>query len=68
MNPTPQQIKEARLAAGPKHLTQAAAAKMCRVTTAGYKHWEGGVRKMSQSTWELFQIRIKEREDEQSNN
>ena len=54
MNPSPSQIKKARHLAG---LTQSQAAKLCCVTLGGYQHWEYGVRKMSESTWELFEIK-----------
>jgi len=54
VSPSPTLIKKARADAG---LTQAQAAKLCRVTLGGYKHWEYGVRRMSGSSWELFRIK-----------
>ena len=54
MNPTTNQIKQARSNAG---LTQAQAAELCHVTLGGFQHWEYGLRKMSPATWELFKIK-----------
>lgn len=56
MIPSPKQIKEARQLAG---ITQTEAAELCFVTKSGFQHWEYGVRKMSLSVWELFQIKVK---------
>ena len=55
MNPTPDQIKQARHSAG---LTQSQSAELCHVTRAGYQHWEYGIRKMPSATWELFLIKL----------
>lgn len=56
-NPTPAEIRAARLAAG---LTQAEAAKL--VHAASYRtwqEWESGRRKMPAAKWELWKMLTK---------
>ena len=50
-NPTPEQVKEARLAAG---LIQEEAAKVVYCTRTEWQRWEYGKRKMHPARWELF--------------
>lgn len=51
MNPTPEQVRKARIAAG---LTQKQAAELIYCTRAAWQHWEYGVRKMSRLEYEAF--------------
>lgn len=53
-NPTPEQVRAARAAAG---LTQTAAAAVVHSTLSGWQRWEQGERKMHPGLWELFQIK-----------
>jgi DNA-binding transcriptional regulator YiaG len=53
MNPTPQQIKQARLTAG---LTQQATADLLSVSIKTVQSWEGGWRKIRPPTWRLFNL------------
>jgi DNA-binding XRE family transcriptional regulator len=53
MNPTPAQIKQARLTAG---LTQQAAADLCGLSIKTWQAYEGGWRKIRPATWKLFQL------------
>jgi len=53
--PTPQQIKQARLDSG---LTQTQAAKLVHAGLRTFQHWESGNRTMSKSNWELFIIKL----------
>ncbi len=60
-NPTPEQIREIRLASG---LTQTAAAKLVYCTLAAWQKWEdstGGdsARTMPAAAWALFLIRAR---------
>ena len=55
MNPTPQQIKEARTTAG---LTQQAAADLVGVSIKSWQAYEGGWRNIRPATWQLFQLLI----------
>ncbi len=62
-NPTPEQIRETRLASG---LTQTAAAKLVYCTLAAWQKWEdstGGdsARVMPAAAWALFLIRARHR-------
>jgi len=54
MNPTKEEVKQARIDAG---LTQRRAADMLYVTETTWKSWEYGTNKMSQANWELFNIK-----------
>lgn len=53
-NPNPNEIKEARQAAG---LTQTQAAKLVHVVLSSWQRWEAGERKMHPAYWELFLIK-----------
>lgn len=53
-NPTPDEIKAAREAAG---LTQTAAGELVHTTCRGWQLWEAGDRRMHPAFWELFQIK-----------
>ena len=53
-NPTPQEIKQARLNAG---LTQKQCADMVHVNIRSWQKWEGGERPMNLAAWELFLIK-----------
>ena len=53
MNPTPTQIKQARLDAG---LTQQAAADLVGVSIKSWQAYEGGWRNIRPATWRLFQL------------
>lgn len=53
-NPTPEQIRQARSAAG---LSQAAAANLIHGTERAWQEWEAGNRRMHPGLWELFQIK-----------
>lgn len=57
MNPTPQEIKQARLDAD---LSQAKAAMSVKVSTTTWRRWEYGDRKMSEGYWDLFNIRAQD--------
>ncbi len=51
MNPSPEEIKQARLDAG---LTQRAAADLLYLDTNTWKSWEYGINPMPQDRWEHF--------------
>lgn len=53
-NPTPDQIRAARTAAG---LSQTAAAKLIHGTERAWQDWEQGLRRMHPGLWELFQTK-----------
>jgi DNA-binding transcriptional regulator YiaG len=53
-HPKPDEIKEARKAAG---LTQTAAAKLVSSGLRTWQQWEAGDRKMHPAIWEFFKIR-----------
>ncbi|ORJ49431.1 hypothetical protein B2M27_15615 (plasmid) [Kluyvera intermedia] len=53
-NPTPDEIREARLSA---ELTQATAAQLVYSSLNAWSQWERGERKMHPAIWELFQIK-----------
>ncbi|MFA6904414.1 MAG: helix-turn-helix domain-containing protein [Gallionellaceae bacterium] len=50
-NPTPEEIRQAREAAG---LTQTAAAAILHTTCRTFQQWEAGDRRMHPAFWELF--------------
>jgi len=53
-NPTIEQIKSARAAAG---LTQKQAAELVRCTVRAWEKWECGGNRMHPGLWELFKIK-----------
>ena len=58
-NPTPEQVREAREAAG---LTQASAAVLVHTSTRSWQQWEAPAgdrnhRRMHPAFWELFRIK-----------
>lgn len=55
MNPTPEEIKAARLAAG---LSQLAAARRVYCGETTWQNWELGTRKMHPAFWELFNMKV----------
>ena len=55
MNPTPKEIKAARVAAG---LSQSKASELLHVTLNGWQKWEYGDRKMPQAMFEHFHCLI----------
>jgi putative transcriptional regulator len=56
-NPTPQQIREARLDAG---LTQTEAAELINRKLRTWQHWEFGDRPMDAAFYELFLMKTRE--------
>lgn len=54
-NPTPEEVRAAREAAG---LSQTAAAALIFCTLNGWQQWEYGTRRMHPAFWELFRIKI----------
>lgn len=57
-NPSPEQIRAAREAAG---LSQSAAARLIHSTRRTWQDWEAGVARMHPAFFELFVIRSDER-------
>ncbi|MGZ8220089.1 MAG: helix-turn-helix domain-containing protein [Methylobacter sp.] len=57
INPTPEQIIQARTDAG---LTQTQAAETIHCSLGAWKKWESGERKMHPAFWELFLIKTKQ--------
>jgi len=57
-NPTPQQIKQARMDAG---LTQTHAAELIYKKLRCWQQWEAGDRQMDAALYELFVIKAKSR-------
>ncbi len=55
MNPTAEQIRELRLAAG---LSMAAVSRIMGVHRSTVEHWEYGRNKMRGPTWRLYQIEM----------
>lgn len=55
-NPSPEEIYNARVAAG---LTQSGAADLVYSPVVTWKSWESGLYRMAPATWELFQIKTK---------
>lgn len=53
-NPKPEQIVEARQAAG---LTQPQAAALVHSTLRTWQDWEAGIARMHPGLWELFKIK-----------
>lgn len=58
--PTPEQVTEARKAAG---LTQTEASALVHSGLRSWQQWERGDRKMHPAFWELFCIKTKQQED-----
>lgn len=56
-NPTPKQIKDARLSDQAGRLSQTAAAALIYSTLRTWQDWEAGVSKMHPGLWELFLIK-----------
>lgn len=54
-NPSPDEIRSAREAAG---LSQTEAAKLIHCTLRGWQEWEAGNRKMHPAFWELFRFKL----------
>lgn len=54
-NPSPEQIRAAREAAG---LSQAAAGALLHSTCRVWQQWEYGARRMHPAFWELFQLKV----------
>ena len=54
-NPSPGQIRAARLEAG---LTQRQAADLIYATVSAWESWEQGLRRMHPGLWELFRLKI----------
>lgn len=55
MNPTPQQIINARNNA---RITQTEAAEMVHSKLRTWQSWESGQSKMHQAIWELFKLKL----------
>lgn len=53
-NPTPDEVRAAREAAG---LSQTAAAELIHCTLRGWQEWEAGNRRMHPAFWELFLLK-----------
>lgn len=58
-SPTPEQVKEARLAAG--HTQAEAAAVVHRDEYRRWSEWERGVVKMPPAEWELYLLKTQKR-------
>ena len=56
-NPTPEQVKADRQAAG---LTQSQAAALIHVNLRTWQQWEGGERRMHPAFWQLYLIKSKQ--------
>jgi DNA-binding transcriptional regulator YiaG len=54
-NPTPEEVRAAREAAG---LSQTAAAALIHCALRGWQEWEAGNRRMHPAFWELFRIKV----------
>jgi DNA (cytosine-5)-methyltransferase 1 len=54
-NPTPEEIRAAREAAG---LSQSASASLVFVNLRSWQKWEGGERAMHPAFWMLFKLRV----------
>ena len=54
-NPKPQQIIDARLAAG---LTQTEAAALIYSTWRTWQDWEAGIARMHPAFWELWRLKV----------
>lgn len=65
INPTPEEIRAARQAAG---LTQTQAGALLHTTVRTWQQWEAGDRKMHPAFWELFRLKTaaKPQQGEQS--
>ena len=55
-NPTPEEIRAARMAAG---LSQTAAARIVHASLRSWQQWEAGDNRMHPGLFELFQIKTK---------
>jgi DNA-binding transcriptional regulator YiaG len=55
INPTPEEIKEARANAG---ITQKNAAEILHTSIRAYQQWEAGDRAMHPAFWELFLVKL----------
>lgn len=55
-NPTPDEVRAAREAAG---LTQTSAAALIHGTLRAWQEWEAGNRRMHPGLWELFRLKTK---------
>ena len=53
-NPSPEEVKAARVAAG---LTQTEAAALLHTTCRVWQQYEAGVRRMHPAFWELYRIK-----------
>ena len=58
-NPTPDEIRMGRFAAG---LTQTAAGALIYSSCRAWQQWEAGDRRMHPSAWELFVLKTKIRD------
>lgn len=58
-NPTPEQIRAAREAAG---LTQTAAAAIIYSTLRAWQDWEAGARRMHPQMWEAWRFKVEQPE------
>jgi len=56
MNPTPDEIKQARTQAG---LTQTEAGRLVHAALRTWQQWEYGEAQMNLAIWELFNIKVK---------
>ena len=54
-NPTPEQVRAARDAAG---MTQTQAATLIHSTMRAWQEWEAGNRRMHPGLWELFRSKV----------
>lgn len=54
-NPTPEEIRAAREAAG---LSQTAAGAAVHTTCRTWQQWEAGDRRMHPAFWELFRLKV----------
>jgi len=54
-NPSPQEVRAAREAAG---LSQTEAAALIHCTLRGWQEWEAGNRRMHPAFWELWLIKV----------
>ena len=60
-NPTPEEIKQARLAAG---LTQAASAKLVYSNVRTWERWESADRRMHSAIFDYFLIKTRQKKME----
>lgn len=62
-NPSPEEVRAAREAAG---LTQTAAAALVHATCRNWQQWEAGDRRMHPGLWELFRAKSRHLEIQSS--